>query len=173
MDIINQYSYIIASLFVMSGIFALSFSAVRRQATRKSWPLISSFVVSMALVLFGGFFVLHPGAATIDIISEVEQLLTNDRPTLLQFYSNYCIGCMSVKRAMDELAPEIGTTHDILRVDIHTDFGREIREELGFSYTPEFVLYDANGREIWRGHQLPPGDLLSGDHSAQINKNDA
>jgi hypothetical protein len=40
-------------------------------------------------------------------------------------------------------------------VDIHTDFGRTLRERYGFSFTPEFVLFDSAGSEIWRSHTPP------------------
>jgi len=166
MDILNQYSYVISSLFVLFGVIAVALVKAHDQAASRRWPIISSFVFSVGLVLFSGFFVFRPGAATVDTVDELDHLLDNNRPTLLQFYSNYCIGCMSVESELEELELDISTTHDILRVDIHTDFGREIREVLGVSYTPEFVLYDPTGQEIWRGHELPPVDLLINERSA-------
>jgi hypothetical protein len=43
---------------------------------------------------------------------------------------------MSVESQFDAMATQISSTTDVLRVDIHTDFGRELREALDFSYTP-------------------------------------
>lgn len=173
MDILNQYSYVASGLFILVGFVAVAWVAARRRPAPSRWPLISSFAFSVGLVLFGGFFALRPGAATVDTMTEVEQLLANNRPTLLQFYSNYCIGCMNVEGQLDALEMEIGATHDVLRVDIHTDFGRELREVLGFSYTPEFILYDPTGQETWRGHELPPIELFEGDRSALTGTDEA
>ena len=38
----------------------------------------------------------------------------------------------------------------VIRVDIHTQGGRELADQMGFEYTPTFILFAADGVELWR-----------------------
>ena len=62
---------------------------------------------------------------------------------------------------MDGIVEGIGGEFNILRIDIHTDFGRELRNRFGFTATPEFVLFDGSGREVWRAHTPPAPEQLA------------
>ena len=62
---------------------------------------------------------------------------------------------------MDGIVKKIGGEFNILRIDIHTDFGRELRNRIGFTATPEFVLFDSAGREVWRAHIPPTPEQLA------------
>lgn len=42
-----------------------------------------------------------------------------------------------------------------MRVNIHTKFGETFRERYNFKSTPEFILFDSSGEEVWRAHQIP------------------
>lgn len=60
-----------------------------------------------------------------------------------------------MRPAVDQTVMEISGDFNILRVDIHTDFGMKLQNSFGFSFTPEFILFDSTGHEIWRSHILP------------------
>lgn len=62
---------------------------------------------------------------------------------------------------MDGIVEDISEQFNILRVDIHTQHGRELRRRIGFTYTPEFVLFDSVGQEVWRDHSPPSPELLA------------
>jgi thioredoxin-related protein len=62
---------------------------------------------------------------------------------------------VAARPIVDGIVEDIEDQYNILRVDIHTEFGRALRQRFGFSYTPEFVLFDGEGQEIWRDH-IPP-----------------
>jgi thiol-disulfide isomerase/thioredoxin len=160
LNLLNQFSYLyLSGLLLILIVGGVAIRSYRKQG-RLVWKFISTIAASLAVLTVMGFFALRPGSASVDSVAEVQQIIQNDRPTVIQFFSNYCIGCMSVESQFDAMATQISSTTDVLRVDIHTDFGRELREALDFSYTPEFILYDINGDEVWRGHQLPPENLL-------------
>jgi hypothetical protein len=61
---------------------------------------------------------------------------------------------------VDGIVEEIGEEFNILRIDIHTPLGRELRPRIGFTYTPEFVLFDSAGQEVWRDHTPPSHEQL-------------
>ena len=35
------------------------------------------------------------------------------------------------------------------------EINARLRERYGFSYTPEFILFDPSGQEVWRSHTPP------------------
>src|SRR5690606_15648228 len=102
----------------------------------------------------------------VNSIEAAEALISNGKPTFLEFFSNYCTGCVAIRPTVDQAVENLKADFNILRVDIHTETGRNLRENLGFSYTPEFIIFDKTGEEIWRDHSLPPTTILQ---SAQLS----
>ena len=68
---------------------------------------------------------------------------------------------MAARPIVDGIVEDISQQFNILRVDIHTEIGRELRRRLGFSYTPEFILFDSAGQEVWRNHVPPSPEHLA------------
>ncbi|HEY5269084.1 MAG TPA: thioredoxin family protein [Anaerolineales bacterium] len=45
----------------------------------------------------------------------------------------------------------------VIRVDIQSETGRILAPLYGFQYTPTFIFFDAQGKELWRSiGQLDP-----------------
>ena len=55
-----------------------------------------------------------------------------------------------MKPVVDGLEKELAGQLIVLRVDIHTQSGREIANQMGFEFTPTFILFAASGEELWR-----------------------
>ncbi|MFA5837634.1 MAG: thioredoxin family protein [Bellilinea sp.] len=55
-----------------------------------------------------------------------------------------------MKPVVDGLEKEMSGRLDVIRVDIHTKGGRELADQMGFEYTPTFILFAADGVELWR-----------------------
>lgn len=158
--IFNQYSYL---TFTVLGTLLLLFILWR---SRVRWWRIGLVGLALAVAIAAGWLVLRPGSSDVDSVAAAEQVLSSGKPTLIEFYSNYCVGCMAVRAAVDDLVAQsderFGDDLSVLRIDIHTDLGRALRERYGFSYSPEFVLFNHAGAEVWRSHQPPTlGDLES------------
>ncbi|NDJ63022.1 MAG: hypothetical protein GYB67_18020, partial [Chloroflexi bacterium] len=158
MSFVNQYSYLLLSVFAL---IVVAVVLIRRQ-TRRSALLIA--LGGIALLLTASFFALRPGFSDVTTVAAADALISNGSPTLIEFYSNYCLGCLAVRPEVDALIADIRARYpdsfDILRIDIHTDFGAVLRERYDFTYTPEFVLLDARGGETWRGHVPPALETL-------------
>lgn len=155
MDILNQYSYVLISLAVI----IVSVLLLRRYGVSNR-VLIMTFL-SLVFLSAAVFFLLRPGSGDVDSITTAEATLNNGKPTFLEFFSNYCASCLAVRPVVDTYAAELADTFNILRVDIHTDVGRELRGRYEFSYTPEFLLFDSEGEIIWRGHIPPPDEQIA------------
>jgi thiol-disulfide isomerase/thioredoxin len=150
----NQYSYILISLIVIVASVGL---LLRYVADRRIIAGAAAILITLSIA---GHFLLRPGFSDVDTVSAAQATLRNGRPTMIEFFSNYCASCLALRPAVDLLVKDIKDEYNVLRIDIHTDFGRELRQNLQFTYTPEFVLFDTSGQEVWRGHTLPPRELL-------------
>lgn len=154
MSLANQFSFV---FFSISGILLLFFLLRSRRASWRVTLSASGAAVALAVALF---FLLRPGLSDVSSAQAARAAIGSGKPTLVEFFSNYCIGCMAVRPAVESLVADIQTSLpnavNILRIDIHTDFGRELRDAYGFSYVPEFILFNAQGQEVWRSH-TPPG----------------
>ncbi len=155
MSIFNQYSYVFISLVALAAAYL-----AMRFVLRARPPFIAVAELALAGLLVVGLLVLRPGLSDVNSVEQAESLLNNGRPTFLEFFSNFCAGCLAVKPTVDQLVTSIADDFNVLRVDIHTGFGRELREQMGFSFTPEFVLFDRKGQEVWRDHSPPSSEHL-------------
>jgi len=129
---------------------------LRRRGFRRG--VIAGLAITLAAIAITGFVVLRPGEGDVRELRQAQAMLGNGKPTFVEFYSNYCAGCLSLRPVVDLIVADVDDTHNILRIDIHSEVGRELRERLGFSFTPEFVLYDVDGAEFWRSH-FPPAPI--------------
>ena len=44
---------------------------------------------------------------------------------------------------------------DTLLIDIHGPDGAALRERFGFELSPTYIVFDAQGHEVWRGNMIP------------------
>ncbi len=51
---------------------------------------------------------------------------------------------------MDELENGLIDRLVVIRVNIQEEVGRELAPVYGFSFTPTFIFFDAEGQEVWR-----------------------
>lgn len=70
------------------------------------------------------------------------------RPTIVEFFSSYCVGCMAVKPAVDRLERDAGDRIQIIRLNIDREPGKDLLDEYGVVFTPTFVYFDASGNRL-------------------------
>ncbi len=151
----NQYSYVLIS----AGVLLATVVVLWRLSTNRR--VITATVGLLLVFILVGYLLLRPGLSDVDSTSAAEAIIQNGKPTFLEFFSNYCAGCLAIRPVVDEIAVQLGDTFNILRIDIHTEAGRELRERYLFNFTPEFILFDSSGREVWRGHNPPNPSQLA------------
>lgn len=148
-QILNQFSYVFISLAILLACFFI----LRRYIADKR--LLGASMLAIFGLALAAMFLLRPGGSDVASTSEFRQSLQNGKPTFLEFFSNYCAGCLALRPSVDLLVADIEDEFNILRIDIHTELGNELRDTYGFSYSPEFILFDSDGQEVWRDHALP------------------
>ena len=55
-----------------------------------------------------------------------------------------------MKPVVDELENELGSEILFIRLNIQEQVGRELAPVYGFEFTPTFIYFDAEGKELWR-----------------------
>lgn len=150
MNLINQYSYLLGGILAFVGLFWL----LRRVLSiRLLYVVIAQGVILVCFISVQ--LILRPGENTTNSVQTIRDLIGNGKPTFLTFFSNYCGGCLAFEPVVDSIIADLGEEFNIIRVDIHTEFGRQVRRQYQFSFTPEFVLFNSRGKEVWRDH-IPP-----------------
>lgn len=150
MNELNQISYpLIASTVVLTILI------VTRFILKIQWRYTALIEGAVVLVFVIGFLVLRPGTGDQETLTDIAPVLANDRPTLVEFFSNYCTSCLLLRPTVDQMARDLHDEFNILRINIHSPNGRRLRQQYNFSFTPEFILFDANGQEVWRDHAPP------------------
>ncbi len=149
-QVFNQYSYIIAGLGLLAALVIILRWRRRRWSTTLGAALLGVLIIGWV------WSVVRPGGTgTADTLASAEATLNNGRPTFIEFYSQYCLGCVAVRGEVETLVSHLHDRYNILLVDIHSELGRALRQKLGFSYSPEFVLFDTRGQEVWRSNRPP------------------
>ena len=79
-------------------------------------------------------------------------LRDSEQPVLVEFYSDYCAGCLAARPAVDSLEREMGDRLRVVRLNVASAAGQELALQLQVdNRTPSFVLLDPDGNELWRG----------------------
>jgi thioredoxin-related protein len=55
-----------------------------------------------------------------------------------------------LKPVVDELEEELGDRIHFIRLNIQEPVGRELAPVYGFEFTPTFIYFDGDGKEVWR-----------------------
>jgi thioredoxin-related protein len=55
-----------------------------------------------------------------------------------------------MKPIVDGIEKQYASRLFVIRVDIQSETGRTLAPLYGFQYTPTFIFFDAQGKELWR-----------------------
>ncbi len=87
--------------------------------------------------------------AEMDSVQKIRSQLTNSKtPTIIEFFSSYCVGCMAMKPVLDRLEQEAGERLQIIRLNIDEEPGRTLMAEYDIVFTPTFVYFDKQGNKL-------------------------
>ena len=89
------------------------------------------------------------GTEEISTVTAFQDAIRNgERPTLVQFYSPYCAGCLAMKPIVDQLEAEAGERLQIIKLNIDTPPGRSLVDNYGVLFTPTFLYFDRYGNKV-------------------------
>lgn len=140
----NQYSFLLiagGALLALAALLAVS-GLNRRKAV--AW-------LTAAAALGAAWLSLRTGESDFREIGQAELVIrAAERPVLVEFYSDYCAGCLAAKPTLDLLERDLKDELQVIRLDVASAAGRELGGQLDLRVTPTFILFDVDGREVWR-----------------------
>lgn len=144
MTLLNQFSYLFLAAGLLLGLAA--WLALTGFSRRK----LGVFGVTvLVLALFWAW--LRPGTGLTHSAAPTELVIREARtPVLVEFYSEYCVGCLAAEATLDALEAEFKGRLSVVRLDMASATGQRLSAQLNAHFTPTFILFDAEGREIWR-----------------------
>ncbi len=143
-SLINQYSFVLVALLftVVTGLILLTKSP--------KWNDYLAFVV-VAFGFIAAWVILHPVQTPLmNDAKKVSAMIGAGKPVLLEFQSPYCIACAAAKPTVDSLERELGDRVIFIRLNIQESVGMELAPVYKFAFTPTFIFFDAQGKELWR-----------------------
>lgn len=141
--IVNHKSYLLLSVLLVGGV---SYLLVRNGFQMTDLVLL----VTLMAVDFGVWQLLHTRQlAELDSVQVYDSLLQADaRPTVVEFFSTTCAGCIALKPVVDRLEAEVGDRLQVIRLNIEEEPGRTLVREYGVLFTPTFIYFDAAGKKV-------------------------
>lgn len=148
MDIwlLNRFSYIILATIVLvsMGVYFARSGFTRTRALALAVAALA-FFVAWASLRTGNGTTTSTQAATLVLRDSKE-------PVLIEFYSDFCAGCLAARPAVDSLEREMGDRLRVVRLNVASAAGQDLASQLQVdNRTPSFVLLDSDGNELWRG----------------------
>lgn len=142
---VNRFSFLLFPL----AIFLVAALILARVGKGQPIPWIvwgALLVAYLAYVFLSG----QRTTASFDTPENIRRALaTSEQPTLVEFFSNYCLGCVANRPAVQRLA-EAWTGGRLVSLDVMDPDIRRFGDEVGFEITPTFILYDTRGQELGR-----------------------
>jgi thioredoxin 1 len=93
-------------------------------------------------------------------MSDFNEIINSDKPTLVDFYANWCSPCRTMTPIIEETKNTLGDKATVLKIDI--DKNREVALKYGIRGVPTMILFQ-KGKTIWRQSGVVPSKMLVGE----------
>jgi thioredoxin 1 len=159
---LNFYSFLWTSALLL---MIVAFVLFRERRDYGRWLAFGALV----LALFVAWLVLHPRATPLSAnAAQVVAQIGQGTPVLLEFQSPFCLGCTALRPVVDDIEQKYRGRLIVLRVNIQSPVGRELAQYYSFEYTPTFIFFDGEGREVWRSvGELDPKRVAASVEASQ------
>ncbi len=116
--------------------------------------------ILVVLVFAGGYVFLRTPGEAFASVDEVEALLTDGQPTVIEFYSNTCSICLISKPKVDRLEEELTGQADLLRLNVKDEVGGRLAGQWGVRGVPTFFVFDGGGAAVYAQAGAPDTEAI-------------
>ena len=90
-------------------------------------------------------------------MSDFNELINSKKPTLVDFYADWCGPCKMMNPIIEYTKKELGENATILKVNI--DNNSDVAMQYGIRSIPTLVLFK-EGEVVWRQSGIPSKNLI-------------
>lgn len=98
--------------------------------------------------------------------SSFSELINSSKPTLVDFFAEWCGPCKMMKPVLEELKSKLGDSATILKVDV--DKNPNVAMHYGIQSVPTLILFK-EGKIVWRQSGVVPAQKLQQLIQQQLN----
>lgn len=143
-DGIQYYSVVWVALALMVVVGFILFR------NKPRLPEVAAFL-GIFIALAALYFYLRPvQTELVGEAAEVQAIIGQGVPVLLEFQSPYCVACITLKPTIDAIEEEFSGRLIVLRINVQEQVGMQLAPVYRFQYTPTFIFFSADGQERWR-----------------------
>lgn len=89
--------------------------------------------------------------------SSFSQLINSNKPTLVDFFAEWCGPCKMMKPVLEDLKSQVGDSATIIKVDV--DKNPSVAMHYGIQGVPTLILFK-EGKILWRQSGVVPANKL-------------
>lgn len=90
-------------------------------------------------------------------MSDFSEIINSDKPTLVDFYANWCVPCEMMTPIIDQTKVELGDKANVLKVDV--DNNAEVARKYQIRSIPTLLIFK-EGEVVWRQSGVPQKEMI-------------
>ena len=137
---------------------------------------IRNFLIALVAIILGALLFLglqtETGATSLDAQAEqstpLEIALSNGKPTLMEFYANWCTSCQAMAKDLDELKQQYADSVNFVMLNV--DNSKWLPEILNYRVDgiPHFVFLGKDGNAIAQAIGEQPRNIMATNLEALV-----
>jgi thioredoxin 1 len=88
---------------------------------------------------------------------EFNEIINSDKPTLVDFYADWCGPCKAMSPIIEQTKQELGSDATILKINV--DNNTDVAKKYGIRSIPTLIIFK-EGNVVWRQSGIPQKELI-------------